>query len=468
MLFDRDKNTKISAKTGSSAESGSEKAARPASQSVIAANLVVNGAIERSDRIRIDGRVTGDIAATSEIVVGKGGRVEGSLSAPRIVIGGTVNGDPKADEKLILEETAKLRGDATAPVMVFESGASARGEFRSGNFCKPVHSRGAWHSIRGRRSENQDEALIQELPGGRLLVAVADGMGGHRAGGSASKRALASLRASIEAGSDLADAVRAANATVFREGSSEPDLAGMGTTLVALLADRDEYLVANVGDSRAYRIDSDGIRQITVDHSFAAEALASDALSEEELEDSPWRNALMRAIGTEAEVDVDLFGPFSARPPHRVLLCTDGLHGALSDARILEALRGSDDDIEPIPQEVCELAYEAGATDNITAAVASVGRSSSTSGPRKGSSIPGRRGFQQANDGVTETSDGAVARSRNRTRGPSSSGGRFRGREVVRSQQGPWLSRKNKAKLVVVGVTLVLAVLAGFTILSLL
>lgn len=285
-------------------------------------------------------------------------------------------------------------------------------------------ARVAWNTLRGRRSANQDCALVHELGTDRMLVAVADGMGGRQAGDEASRRALYTLRDAVEAGSDLAAGVRAANAAVYEQGTRNVEHAGMGTTLVAVLADSSRYVVANVGDSRAYRIDAEGIRQITVDHSFAAEALANGTLSEDELEDSPWRNALTRAIGTDPEVSVDLFGPFSTDPPHRVLLCTDGLYRAMPDSRILEVVRNSAD-LEATSERVSNLAYDAGATDNITVALLAIGR-----------------------DPVGSDSS--------------------RKKVIVRAPTGPRLSHKRKVELGVAGVTLLLALVAAFAILSVL
>lgn len=285
-------------------------------------------------------------------------------------------------------------------------------------------ARAAWCTLRGRRSANHDDALVHHLGRDRLLVAVADGMGGHRAGGEASRRALERLRDSVDAGKTLAEAVESANAAVYEEGNRTAAHAGMGTTLVVFLAEGDGYRVANVGDSRAYRVDDRGIRQITDDHSFAAEALANGALTEEELADSPWRNSLTRAVGTDPEVAIDLFGPFPSDPPHCVLLCTDGLYRALPDARMREIVRTSAD-----PESTCrrlsELAYEAGATDNITAAVISVGPAARDAGSRD--------------------------------RKP-----------VVRSTTPLRLTHKKKVELGVAAVTLLLAMIAAFAILGIL
>jgi len=104
------------------------------SLSVIGGNLVINGSIEEADSIRIEGRVTGDVSATVEVVIGDGGRVEGDIAAPRIVAAGSVSGDLKASDELVLQKTAKVTGDARAPVVVIESGASMNGNLQTGSF----------------------------------------------------------------------------------------------------------------------------------------------------------------------------------------------------------------------------------------------------------------------------------------------------------------------------------------------
>lgn len=142
-IFGSDEKTKKGRKDEGPERAGGKNAAGSgesspggggSSQSIIAADLTVDGSIERADRIRIDGRVTGDVSATSELVVGEHGRVEGKLSAPRIVIVGSVDGEPNAAEELVLKKTARLTGDAAAPVVVIESGASVKGEVRTGDF----------------------------------------------------------------------------------------------------------------------------------------------------------------------------------------------------------------------------------------------------------------------------------------------------------------------------------------------
>jgi protein phosphatase len=179
---------------------------------------------------------------------------------------------------------------------------------------------------------------------------------------------------------------------------------GMGTTLVALLSGPTEYLVANVGDSRAYRVEDGGIRQITADHSFASEAIGK-GMSQEEVDASPWRNALTRAIGPDPDVEVDVFGPFSTAERHRICLCTDGLYRVLSDERIKNVVSASVD-VDGSAKRLADLAYAEGSSDNITVAVVGVGdgRADAHEAPSPEAST-----FQAPSDSETPPSPGAEA-----------------------------------------------------------
>ncbi|HEX6071060.1 MAG TPA: protein phosphatase 2C domain-containing protein [Longimicrobiaceae bacterium] len=231
------------------------------------------------------------------------------------------------------------------------------------------HCRSAATSLQGRRPSNQDAVLDTRLADGRHLVAVADGMGGHRSGEVASAMALEVLVRELRAGRTLHDAVVEANAEVFRQANLDLSRAGMGTTLVALLRTNAVYEIANVGDSRAYRIDSHGIHRISVDHSFAEEAASRALMGPDEIARSPWRNALTRSLGTQDTIEVDVFGPFEiAGRPHTVMLCSDGLYRALSDEAAWHHLAGAPDPTTGA-RALADLALRHGSDDNISVAV---------------------------------------------------------------------------------------------------
>jgi PPM family protein phosphatase len=225
---------------------------------------------------------------------------------------------------------------------------------------------------KGRRAVNQDAAVAVTLPDGSELVAVADGMGGHAAGEVASQSALDALQAALERGLGLREAVEAANGAVLAEARARPECEGMGTTLVALLRRGGEYMIANVGDSRAYRYDGSGLQQLTRDHSFIEDAVRSGQLTPEEAGASPWRNALTRAIGLGPDLEVDCYGPYSAGDPHLVILCTDGLYRAVEADHMLR-IAGGGEEPAAMATELAGAAFEAGSDDNITLAIARFG-----------------------------------------------------------------------------------------------
>ena len=229
----------------------------------------------------------------------------------------------------------------------------------------------AQHSIEGRRTYQEDSIFADTLSDGRILVAVADGMGGHAAGEVASALALETLRASLDVGVELGEAFRLANQQVHAK-SREPGKQGMGTTLVAVLLEGDQYLVGNVGDSRGYLLDRGGIRRLTEDHSFVAEAMKRGR-SEEEATASQWRDALTRAIGTDSKVDVDVFGPFPVENNTAILLCSDGLYKTLKEKDLLEIFVRSGGP-KGAAQTLVSAAYERGSDDNISVVVAEFGQ----------------------------------------------------------------------------------------------
>ncbi len=228
----------------------------------------------------------------------------------------------------------------------------------------------ATESIAGLRPYQEDAVLTRTLSDGRLLVAVADGMGGHAAGEVASALALETLAEALEEGQSLDEAFRLANRRV-NDKAREPGKQGMGTTMVAMLLDADGYAVANVGDSRCYLISGSETRRITEDHSFVAEAMKRGQ-SEQEAQASQWKDALTRSIGTDEEVEVDVFGPFPVEGDTAILLCSDGLYKTLADADLGDLFLESGGP-RGAAQALVSTAYERGSDDNITVAIAEFG-----------------------------------------------------------------------------------------------
>lgn len=220
------------------------------------------------------------------------------------------------------------------------------------------------------RDNNQDDLLIID----DALFVVADGMGGHVAGEVASREAVDAMREAYEAPAsidDLRQAVRLANAAVWKRGADEPSYRGMGTTVTAVaVVDDDRLAIANVGDSRTYLLRDGELEQLTSDHSFVQEAVRSGQLTPAQAESHPRRSQLTRALGVsdDVDVDVDVLDPVSG---DRLLLCSDGLWDEVGDELITMVLAGRKEP-EEAASELVRWAKEAGGRDNITVIVIDV------------------------------------------------------------------------------------------------
>ena len=225
------------------------------------------------------------------------------------------------------------------------------------------------------RSTNQDSFVIllgQDAPFGGALIALADGMGGHASGEVASRMSLDSLIDALSIASSMTEqslrrAVEFSNSRVYTASTLEPHQRGMGTTLVAGLLGGGSLLVSNVGDSRAYLVRNGELRQLTKDHSWVGEMVARGILTSEEAAVHPRRNLLTRALGVDESVLVDV-SRTELRQGDRILLCSDGLHGLVSDNTIAAALRGRS--LKSCARELVESAKRAGGTDNVTVVLA--------------------------------------------------------------------------------------------------
>ena len=216
------------------------------------------------------------------------------------------------------------------------------------------------------RDGNEDDFLEQADRLG--LVAVADGMGGHRAGEVASATALEALRAAVAAGQPLRKAIEGANDAVLEKSESDHELHGMGTTLTAGMLGTDGSLtVGHVGDSRAYLIRDGELSQITEDHSLVEEMVRAGELTPEQAEVHPQRSIITRALGIDPVVDVDLY-PIQLRAGDRVLLCSDGLTTMVRPEEIATIL-GREHDPKQAAQLLVDAANAAGGEDNVTALI---------------------------------------------------------------------------------------------------
>jgi serine/threonine protein phosphatase PrpC len=209
------------------------------------------------------------------------------------------------------------------------------------------------------------------------LFLVADGMGGHRAGEVASRGAVKAVmeryydEPSHDVPSSLVQAFRTANQQLHKRSQVDPTKAGMGTTLVAAVVLGRKLCVANVGDSRAYLLNREGLARITEDHSWVAEQVRAGLLTEEQARRHPQRNLVTRALGSKPSVEVDIFEG-EIRPGDILVLCSDGLTNRVSDAEISAIVRRHSP--EEAARLLVEEANERGGNDNISVLIASAQR----------------------------------------------------------------------------------------------
>lgn len=220
------------------------------------------------------------------------------------------------------------------------------------------------------RSSNQDSAFI----GQRLLV-MADGMGGHAGGDIASAIAVKRIReldSDADRGpSDLEEIIYTAQKDIIARVSTEPVLSGMGTTITSLILDADQFTLAHIGDSRAYRLRNEELEQVSDDHTFVQHLIDTGRLTPEEAEHHPQRSVLLRVLGdVEGPSQLDV-STFAATAGERWLLCSDGLSGVVDDATLRRTLLDFPDRDE-CAQKLVDLAIAGGGPDNITCIIADV------------------------------------------------------------------------------------------------
>lgn len=239
----------------------------------------------------------------------------------------------------------------------------------------------------GRKRPSNEDNLISVLPEdlsildqkGALFV-VADGMGGHEHGEVASQMAVTMIRevyyqdTSSDIPTALTNAIKQASATIYQEAQSKlsPDdkSATMGTTCVALVVKDRTLYIANVGDSLAYLINDQEVRQLAEDHSWVAEQVRKGLMSKEEARTSEKRNVITRCLGTQSDVEIYLTTITDAQPGDTLVLCTDGLHGQISEADMREIVTHYPP--EESAKLLIERANENGGPDNITAIVVKI------------------------------------------------------------------------------------------------
>lgn len=222
------------------------------------------------------------------------------------------------------------------------------------------------------RAKNDDSAYV-----GRYLAVVADGMGGHAGGNVASASTVLDLvhldhgSHDGDAATHLADEIQTANSLLSELVATNPQLAGMGTTVTAVLLEDRTLNLAHIGDSRAYRLKNGVFEQITTDHTFVQRLIDEGRLKPEEADVHPHKNVLMRVLGdVDASPELDLHA-FDAEPGERWLLCSDGLNAVLPD-RVVEQVMRETTDLRDCVDTLVELTLAGGSPDNITIAVVEV------------------------------------------------------------------------------------------------
>lgn len=225
-----------------------------------------------------------------------------------------------------------------------------------------------------KRRNNQDSIFFSDEPVGSLpnLYIVADGMGGHRAGDKASRMAIDITVEFIKKSTlenpiaILKRAMIFANNEIYKSANKDPDLVGMGTTMVAAVALEEKLYVANVGDSRLYVVNND-IRQITMDHSLVEEMIRSGELERKKGRNHPEKNIITKAMGSRDEVVPDFF-EIDMEPDDKYVLCSDGLSNMVEDDEIRDIVVDYHD-IKDATRALVDRANYYGGSDNISVVI---------------------------------------------------------------------------------------------------
>lgn len=222
-------------------------------------------------------------------------------------------------------------------------------------------------------NEDQGGIFYKENPF-MIFAVIADGMGGHKAGDVASEMAVSKLKeawetelltdspSSIEL--FLEEQIKHVNLEIHEHSMTHEECEGMGTTIVGVICTDKTATIVNVGDSRCYLLNESGFKQVTEDHSLVNELVRSGQISKEDAAHHPRKNVILRALGTEKSVDVDI-KTINIEEGDRLLLCSDGLSDKLSESEIETIITGSES-LDHIAGTYIQKANENGGEDNIT------------------------------------------------------------------------------------------------------
>jgi len=227
-----------------------------------------------------------------------------------------------------------------------------------------------------KRKSNQDSICLAPQ---YSFYAVADGMGGHNGGDIASQMSTSIMPLYIEKSTDkdnqlmINNLIQFINSSILAKSREVPELAGMGTTISAIKFCGPNLIIGNVGDSRVYMINNSRIYQLTRDHSFVQEKLNMGIYTREDAAKDPQKNVLVRSVGFDDELQVDVFS-YRISKNDIFLICSDGLHGKVSDADILHIVTSclgdpahcTKEDVDKAVKQLIDQANENGGQDNIS------------------------------------------------------------------------------------------------------
>jgi protein phosphatase len=224
------------------------------------------------------------------------------------------------------------------------------------------------------RQHNEDSVGVFKNEDGDILAIVADGMGGHLAGDVASQMTIEALKgmwetASLISSPDLAmewlkTHIDKVNSVLLKHALTHPDCQGMGTTIVAAICTDSFATIGHIGDSRGYLCNSSGFKQITEDHSLVNELVRSGQISKEDAEHHPRKNVLVRALGTEEHVELDIRS-ICLEESDILLLCSDGLSNKVLENDMMKTLK-SQKSLHDIALSLVKQANDNGGEDNIS------------------------------------------------------------------------------------------------------
>jgi len=222
------------------------------------------------------------------------------------------------------------------------------------------------------RSRNEDYIGHAETLNGSLFI-VCDGMGGHAGGDVASKTAVEAITAvfnrniTIDIPNLILQSFLVANETLFKLSSANPELSGMGTTVVLLLVRNKEIYYGNLGDSRLYHFNGSDLIKLSKDHSFVQQLVDKGIISEAEAEIHPRRNEITQALGIGTVIEPDICeAGFPVHDGDIFMLCSDGLYGMVNDKKMISILRNKENTLNSRCTELIENANHAGGNDNIS------------------------------------------------------------------------------------------------------